>query len=748
MLALNRSAPSGLSSGLVSLPGVGSSPASSRPVLGTAQVKGHAQDKVVETKAWGTVPINQMGIVLKDGLKRSDADAVAKTLGGTVVGEVAYVSLYQLEIPTKTEAELEAAIKKAKGTSGVELAFPNQAMELWADIKGVSCSALNDPVYSGTNGSSYQMIGVQNAWDILKASGATLNEVHVGVTDDGLYKGNDEFDGGVKVNAEGSDDKAAWPDNGSDGKPKPYGTHGTAVTGIIAANPDNGGMAGIASPLGSKMQITHTSVFGQKYGGKTLVEPDPDDADDPTQYVSGGQTFSIGPLVALKEQIEKGATVINCSWGTNHRDQNGNYIEGNADLAQAYRKFFEKMARDNPKVVFVVAAGNDGTATKGSGHWPGGAPLPNMITVGNLDGDGTRWKTSNMNGEDFEVTLGAPGHRVVAGVSEDGRVQNEYGGTSFASPQVAATVAMLKSLNPELEAADIKKILVETAATETDVSGKKVQIDASVGGRVLRVDNAVLKVLKELKKVPANATVESLRKLGTIDAVASSSKPLEYTVKAMVGAVGEKGTDVRIELWGEGSIGGNSSKRLDKAGEVSWSVTLLKADSKPSVRVTRMDNNACSIVHIAPLSGNAASTQQQSGKGQPELLAASQKAVVEDLEIALLSAKATKEYINGPKAGNKYIVLRFRTKNIGKEAVSGDVSSNLQWLDKDSGRRNGPVRTTGIKLDNPKDSKLAPGAESEFEREYEVPESLGEVEFHYLPGYNPIEKARWRLGIQ
>jgi hypothetical protein len=227
--------------------------------------------------------------------------------------------------------------------------------------------------------------------------------------------------------------------------------------------------------------------------------------------------------------------------------------------------------------------------------------LSNMITVGNLDSDGSKWETSNMNGDDFEVTLGAPGHRVVSGVSADGRVSNENGGTSFATPQVTAAAAMLKSLNPDLTAADIKKILVETAATETDVSGKKVQIDESVGGRVLRVDRAVLKVLKDLKKVPADATVESLLKLGTIDAVASSTKPLEYTIKATVGAVGPNGTDVKIELWGEGAIGGDSTKHLDKAGEVTWNLTLLKPDGKPSVKVTRTDNKACSIIHLAPV---------------------------------------------------------------------------------------------------------------------------------------------------
>ena len=98
----------------------------------------------------GKVPINQMGIVLKDGLKKSDAEAVAKTLDGSVVGG----SLHQ-PVPVGAfhfyEADLDAAIKKAKGTNGVEVAFPNQAVELWADIKGTR-SALNDPVYSGEKG--------------------------------------------------------------------------------------------------------------------------------------------------------------------------------------------------------------------------------------------------------------------------------------------------------------------------------------------------------------------------------------------------------------------------------------------------------------------------------------------------------------------------------------------------------------------------------------------------------------------
>lgn len=146
--------------------------------------------------------------------------------------------------------------------------------------------------------------------------------------------------------------------------------------------------------------------------------------------------------------------------------------------------------------------------------------------------------------------------------------------------------------------------------------------------------------------------------------------------------------------------------------------------------------------------GKGSSSSQQSVNKQPEILFAGQKAVYKDFEIALLRAKATTEYINGPKEGNKYIVLRFKVKNISKEEKGGDVSRGLQWRDKGEGMRKGPASTTGVKLHNPKEGKLAPGAEAEFEAVYMVPNSLTEVEFHYIPGYDPIEKARWSLKIE
>jgi subtilisin family serine protease len=65
---------------------------------------------------------------------------------------------------------------------------------------------------------------------------------------------------------------------------------------------------------------------------------------------------------------------------------------------------------------------------------------------------------------------------------------NSYeGGTSAATPQVSAAAALLLSLNPDLSAAEIKQILSDTARPGP----------AEVGGKILAVDQAVLKVINQ-----------------------------------------------------------------------------------------------------------------------------------------------------------------------------------------------------------------------------------------------------------
>jgi subtilisin family serine protease len=130
----------------------------------------------------------------------------------------------------------------------------------------------------------------------------------------------------------------------------------------------------------------------------------------------------------------------------------------------------------------------------GSNYFPGGIAAPNVITVGNIDNDRGRHLGSDgsdgvMPGSGAEITLGAPGDQSVWGVGIDGQVQHSQGGTSSATPMVSATAALIRSIDPTLSAAEIKKMIADSAA----------QGDPEVGGKTLRADLAVRKAIDDAR---------------------------------------------------------------------------------------------------------------------------------------------------------------------------------------------------------------------------------------------------------
>jgi hypothetical protein len=444
----------------------GLQPSTKKISLGAIEIKGVDPESLIQTSEWGEVPSNQVMVKLNEGKGRSDADSLASSLGGRVVGYLEYINLYQIETSGKTETELREAISKAKLDSSVEYVFPNQQSFLDRGLP------LDDPVYGNGRGTGYEIVGVQRAWDLISDSGRTLSEVHVGVIDDGLYKGYGEFNGRVKIGTADSnselDEPLVYYD--SDGELRDYtipGSHGTGVMNIIAADPDNGGLVGIASkPLEDKLMAS-------------MINRDASQFDNKHSYAPGG-------LAAIMRGIENGATIISCSWGNSKADP---------ELAATYKEFFEKISNAYPYLLFICSAGNDGKSLDGTRRYPSGLKLPNMITVGNIMNDGTKATSSNMIGGDFEVTLAAPGQQSVWGRDNQGNIKNDGGGTSMATPHVTAAAAMIRSLNPDLSAGEIKDILKETARTSIDVSGTTIPAPEELGGRILAVDLAVQKTI-------------------------------------------------------------------------------------------------------------------------------------------------------------------------------------------------------------------------------------------------------------
>ena len=215
------------------------------------------------TEKYGTIPVNQLGIILKEGKTKQDAKKLAELVNGTITGEIELINFYQIETKASTEQGFNRAFKQLQESDVVELVSPNSLLTVdkFDESKG-TCNPLDDPMYQDTStGRNFAMIGLKNAYDYIKASGLTLNPVKVAVLDTRLFKPCDELGGSSNVSTTEADDYNDEPDKDKFGKIKNGGyTHGTMVNEVLGANADNGGVTGVASPLGDKLTIKSTNI--------------------------------------------------------------------------------------------------------------------------------------------------------------------------------------------------------------------------------------------------------------------------------------------------------------------------------------------------------------------------------------------------------------------------------------------------------------------------------------------------------
>lgn len=583
-------------------------------------------DAVIETAEWGPVPGDQLIVLVEDGAGRTAAEAAAEALGGEIVGEFGEIGLYQIGVDLADEEALLAAMDDASSVGGIEAAFPDALVVPSASVSGVRCTPTGEDVYAKDgNNVPYDMIGVGRAWDLIAASGLEIQPVRVGILDDGLYDKSGEFDGDVHWTTTGhfEDDyrsdvnyytdatdptkKTAWTEY----------THGTAVSSILAANGDDGGITGIASVLGDGLTVEMANIFRSDYSDLTTMTPD---ADDPTLVTDSQATYAIGPLVDMYTQVKNGAKVINNSWGSTYDTQTGKH-RAHPLVNAAYKKFYEKMLAEHPDVTFVCAAANDGLAPDGSRFIPGGFDLPNVITVGCLENDGDRASYSNTSSSNFEVTLAAPGHQVPSGIAPDGTVANINGGTSYATPQVTAAIALMRAIDPDLTAAEVKDILEQSARAEVDDGkGGKTQIESGLGAGALAVDKAVEMVITKKRggKAVTQAEIDAATGIGL---TASSDDGETWTVTAKVASVKRGGADIVIVAGDGADVSGDATQRLLDDGTVEWTVKV-KQGSSATVHVKRMDTRACWRVKLgSTLSGTYAGTLPISFPGYGEVQA-------------------------------------------------------------------------------------------------------------------------------
>ena len=410
------------------------------------------------------------------GMRRStkEKDDILSTLGlGTIKREYRIVPGLSL-IKLTTGQTVEDALTAFKRTNGILYAEPDYKIKLLSTFP-------NDPNFrqlwgmhntGQTGGTSDADIDAPEAWDIHTGS----QDIIVGVLDSGvdythpdlsdnMWVNESELNGIAGIDDDDNgyvDDIGGWDFADGDNEPKDYYFHGTHVAGIIGAvGNNNEGVAGVCW----NVKIMNLKIF-PNYGDEWFIS---------------------GAIAAIEYGVDNGAHVLSNSWG------GGPYSQSLKD---------EIEAADANGVLFVAAAGNDGTDNDTRPIYPASYDCNNIIAIMSTDSNDVRsvhWGWASNYGV-VSVDLGAPGTDILStfptyetyamayyGFSTD---YETISGTSMATPHVAGACALIWSANPTLNHLQIKQIILDTTDKLEALDGLCVS-----GGR-LNLYNAILEATK------------------------------------------------------------------------------------------------------------------------------------------------------------------------------------------------------------------------------------------------------------
>ena len=302
-----------------------------------------------------------------------------------------------------------------------------------------------------------------NNMESMSAAKKDLTEGLVEINERLNYNLNKNFSG--RKTGDNPDDLNDKPGYGNN-NPRPSiksESHGTHVTGIIAAERNNGkGMNGVANNV--QIMAIRSTPNGDEYDKDVAL--------------------------AIRYAVDNGAKIINASFGKSYSPH--------SDWVRDAIKY----AADND-VLFVHAAGNDSKNIDVAKNFPNDAVgtgpevADNFITVGALAPKyGSDMVASYSNYGNVNVDVYAPGSEIYSTTPE-----NEYdskGGTSMAAPNVAGVAALIRSQYPSLTAAQVKQILMDSGlpikAKVTVGENKEVKTfsEISTSGRIVNAYNALI----------------------------------------------------------------------------------------------------------------------------------------------------------------------------------------------------------------------------------------------------------------
>ena len=343
--------------------------------------------------------VTELIVKRDEGLPASQRSDIRADAGGRLVNMTRLPETEVLRVP---DGRLVEALDELNADPRVVWAEPNAPVHAFAADPLLSSQWSLDAPTLATGG-----IDALDAWPESTGAGAT-----VGIADTGVNLSSPELAPQLSTSP------AGWDFVSGDNTPEDQNGHGSHVSGIVAAVKDNGqGIAGIA-PSAKLLEVRVLDASGS--GTEAQVADGFDYAGD------------------------QGVPIVNASLGS-----------------PGFSQAISDAISSHPNTLYVVAAGNGGGDHLGDDNdttptYPCVLPLANVLCVGASDEVDQRALFSNYGHQ--SVDLFAPGVSIVS--TWDDSTYRIADGTSMASPEVAATAALVLSANPSLTTIQLKQVLI------------------------------------------------------------------------------------------------------------------------------------------------------------------------------------------------------------------------------------------------------------------------------------------------
>ncbi|WP_278980638.1 S8 family serine peptidase [Adlercreutzia equolifaciens] len=441
-----------------------------------------AEERSTDIDELGYIP-GEVIVVYEDVATDAEKQAAIDVVEGEGSGvEVTFESGTTVPVEISDDVTVETAVEMVKQDPAVKYALPNYTVSTWDEpsvvAQGAAAAKLDD---RQTRQWYLDYVKAPAAWEAIATNGSTVAPVKVAVIDTGASLSHFDLANvvdrsqSVEVVHGEEKDLASWTTkplrgdgyvNGSTGVEE-FASHGTHVSGVIAAEAGNGGILGVASggPTACANNLVDLVVI-DSFSKKTR---------DPRTgaWVANGTVYDI--VYSLEYARDAGCKVVNMSLG---------FDVYNEELAHYFEELCSELT-DNNDMLIVAAAGNSGVDQKSIP-----ASCDSVIGVislthrahessGRNSISSAAWMTGDVTRSSFSnygawCDLSAPGESIYSTLLRNGS-SDTYGymdGTSMACPVVAAVASMVRAASPQLSARETREVLCETAVDLTDVRGK------------------------------------------------------------------------------------------------------------------------------------------------------------------------------------------------------------------------------------------------------------------------------------